>query len=165
MRKLNFLGGIAACILLLQFTGLSMAQTVPGEDTGVQRLRSQQRAAEAQPVGPSAVGDISGTFRVKGKVRKKTSGYTSCTCYVYFDHANAVGGDFYTYMRKNVSGKNCNMNVPFHFFKGDTGRPVIVSMNAYCSGDNNLYRSYSEDLPDIPLKSGKSAVIKFDVDM
>ena len=125
--------------------------------------RGMDRAAAADATGPQSVGKVSGKFRIKGKVNQKTSGITGCYCTVYFNHDNLVGGDYYTYGRKEVNGDKCNMEVPFTFTMGDTGRPVVVSVTSYCNGP--LYRYHTEDLPDIPLKKGKSKVVEFEFDM
>ncbi len=165
MRRLS-LGGIAASLLVAVSIGLAPqhASAQNQEPHGYDQ-RDMDRATEAEPVGPSALADVQGIFRVKGKVRKKTAGFTYCNCEVNFYHDNLVGGDYYSYRRTAVKGNKCNMNVPFRFQIGDTGRPVVVSMEAYCGGDDNLYRYFSADLPDIPLKSGNSKIVEFDVDM
>jgi hypothetical protein len=158
-------GGINASAFALVLSGLvsqSAGAQEPNQSYIIQR--GMERAAAADPIGPSSVEDVQGTFRVSGKIRKKTAGLTSCTCYVYFYHDNLVGGDYYTYRNKTIGGNNCKFNVPFRFPLGDTGRPVVMTLSANCTGSNR-YRYYSADLPDIPLKSGKSKVVKFDIDM
>lgn len=164
MRKMSS-AGIAFTALLLVSAGAD-AQSAnandPSMDTNIQR--GLAKAAQADQVSPQSVEDVSGTFRVEGIVRKKTSDITSCSCTVYFYHDNLVGGDYYTYGSKSFTGKNCNMKVPFRFPKGDTGRPVTVNMTMTCTG-GNPYRYYNADLDDIPLQNGKSKKVTFDIDM
>ena len=158
-------GRLSAALFALLFAGL-FAGATHAEDAGQSALmeKGMEKAASAAPTGPSAITDIKGIFRVRGLIRKKTSGLTTCSCYVYFYHDNLQGGDYYTYGNKSFSGKKCNMNLPFRFPLGDTGRPVVVQMSASCSGDS-VYRYYSADLQDIPLNSGNSKIVTFDIDM
>ena len=164
MRRMPISGLIASFVILL-IAGLSLPRTASAQDTSQAMYeKGVQRAAEAEATGPQAISDIAGTFRVDGKIRHKTVGITSCSCYVYFYHDNLQGGDYYTYGQKNITNQTCKMNLPFRFPLGDTGRPVVVTMSANCTG-GKAYRYYNADLPDIPLKSGNSKVVKFDIDM
>lgn len=127
---------LAAVPLTLITFGKSeaLAQSTGAANQDAERMSAVQRARDAAPTGPEAITDISGKFRVDGKIRKRCAGITSCTCNVTFTHSNNGGGDDYTQGSKTITGNSCKMNVPFRFAKGDSGRPVVVSMNARLCG-------------------------------
>lgn len=161
----GLLGSLTGCLFVLQaLTSIAAAQSADRPSNSGYELWKQQLV---QPTAstPEAVVDRRGGFRVRGIVRKKTQGLTNCYCGADFRHVTGQGRYYSQQGQTLVVGNECTMNVPFHFDKADSEKPVNGYLFVYCYGEASLSRNSGQEIRPFPLKNGPSQIIRFDVDM
>lgn len=165
----GLLGSLACCLVLLQPLGSpAAAGSADGpSNSGYELWKQQQLRLMLQPKAatPEAVVDARGSFRVRGIIRKKSTGLTDCYCGADFSHTTGQGRYYSQQGQISVTGNECAMNIPFHFDRADSDKPVEGFIFVNCYGSGNLWRSSGQEIRPFPLKSGPSQIIRFDVDM
>lgn len=165
----KFLGGLAGCLLAVQVFGSPAAAQSPdrSSDIGYELWKQQlvRGSLQQEEMSPEAVVDVSGTFRVRGIVQRKTPDISYCSCGVEFVHTAAPGRTYSQQGQMKLSGTECTMDVPFHFERATSDKPVQGYIYTYCESTDGQYRRSSQDIRPFPIKNGPSRIIKFNIDM